>query len=152
MMKLNSCNVFFVFSTILFYLNLIQIELLPPIYSYTKFVHASNLYSLRDKLYAIRNEQLNNVIDRQVTNAKRLQYEIENLFGLELFVTREQHRLPTMIAICIPNRFNEQFFRKYSSERLPFYSITPDPEREIEIITRINFHSQIFIGCIAGSW
>lgn len=77
----------------------------------------SSLYSLRDQLSAIQSEQLNNVIDRFNSNSKRLQYELEHLIGLELFATREEYRLPTMIAVCIPNRWSEQFFTKIPSDR-----------------------------------
>lgn len=79
-------------------------------------MNASSVFSLRELLYALQGEQLNNVIDRQMTNAKRLQYEIENIIGLELFVTRNEYRLPTVISICIPNRFSDQFLTRFAAE------------------------------------
>lgn len=85
--------------------------------SYSKFVHATSLYSLRDRLCAIQNEQLSNVIDRHITNSKRLQHDIEKLIGLEMFVRREEHRLPSVIAVCVPSRLSEHFFAKISTKR-----------------------------------
>lgn len=100
-----------------------MLKIIPTIFSllilisYSKFVHAPSLYSLRDRLCAIQNEQLSNVFDRHMTNSKRLQHDIENLIGLEMFVTREMHRLPSMIAVCIPSRVSEHFFCKMPTKR-----------------------------------
>lgn len=57
------------------------------------------------------------MIERFLTNAKRLQFQIEHLIGLDLFVRMEDQRLPTETTVCIPNGTNSEQFIRCFGER-----------------------------------
>lgn len=80
-------------------------------------MQVSFLYILRENLNKIIEEGLPNVIERHYVSSRRLQTALEQVIGLELFVGREEHRLPTVVTVKMPVGINDKSFTKYLSDR-----------------------------------
>lgn len=76
-----------------------------------------SLKEMREALAAICDEGLGKRIDRHFDNSKRLQDGILNYIGLDLFVEREEYRLPTTVTVKLPKRIKKKPFVKYLAER-----------------------------------
>lgn len=86
-------------------------------FRYTDLVPVSFLYILRENLHKIMDEGLPNVIKRHRKSSRRLQTALMEIIGLDLFVEKEEHRLPTIITVKMPVGITDKLFTKYLSDR-----------------------------------
>lgn len=75
------------------------------------------MLDMRQVLVLVCGEGLGKSVDRYYEHSKRLQHELCNNIGLDLFVDQVKYRLPSAVVAILPNRVNGKRFVKYLMDR-----------------------------------